>query len=653
MIEEIEFYDTNHKVSVTIDNETKDLPIKEIKKLPTYIGVNQSLNTALNNNIDLDATIYYAKNISDTVDNDDTVSRQLTLTGPDIAQLNKDSDFTVLVEDDISNNIVTGEEVVLLLEDEVEVVLDVNSEKNIIENKDNINFTILAKTPDNTPLNNTYVKLYAIDSDGYVDDSVTFLSQANKVLNIDGTVTVIIYNGDDIYYSQNIFFKKGSIIDSIKNTLPLGSYTMVIEYAGNKYFEASELIINFDVEKRLGVCEFDSYRYSGDFLEAINIQGILKDNEKGTPVSNCTLNYDFNDESHTADTNANGEFTLSVTIPSPDISHCNMEYDSIDESYFEPGDLYEEQAEEEFIDENGNIRLYSDIEDVDTLYDENSDNPTNIETIDDDGNIIHIQDGSEDIIQSIETNDNINPHYDYPEDIDIEAYYPNVSYLITVYTDNESYYLNNTEIEVLANKAPTSVTVDSSNPEEVSNILNLHGSVFATYNNCDNDVKYGKINIELPDFNYKHDTINIENSNFSTNINLAEVYSVYNSSEVVDIVPYDTTKTMFTSIVVSGDIYNEEKNNVISKGDSFSIEAEVKSTTSTDYVKDGVIIFYLYKPDNLSQPFHQYATEIDRTGKGIFNFNTSKKATYIIEVEYVGIFGYNGSISEQYEVRIE
>lgn len=653
MIEEIDFQDTNHKVSVTIDNETKNLPIKKINKLSTYIGLNQLLNTALNNNINLDATIYYAKHVSDEVDNSDIISRQLTLTGSDIAQLNEDSDFTVLVEDDINNNIVTGEEVVLLLEDEVEVILDINSDKNIIENKDDITFSILAKTPDNTPLNNTYVKLYAIDSNGYIDDSVTFLSQANKVLNIDGTVTVTIYNGDNIYYSQNILFKKGSIIDSIKNTLPLGSYTMVIEYAGNKYFEASSLTVNFDIEKRLGVCEFDSYKYNGDFLENLNIQGVLKDSEKGTPVNNCTLNYDFNDKSYTATTNANGEFTLSVIIPSPDISHCNIEYDSIDESYFEPGDLYEEQAEEEFIDEDGNIRLYSDIEDIDTLYNENDDDAINIEVTDDDGNIIHIQNGSEDVIQNIESDDNINPHYDYPDDIDIEVYYPNASYLITIYTDNESYYLDNTEIEVFANKAPTSVTVDSSNPEEVTNILNLHGSVFATYNNQDNDVKYGKINIELPDFNYKHTTIDIENSNFSTDINLAEVYSVYNSSEIVDIIPYDTTQTMRTSIVVSGDIYNEELDNTINKGDAFAITAKVTSTMSTDYIKDGVIIFYLYKPDDLLKPFYQYAVEIDRTGMGVFNFNTSKEATYIVQVEYVGIFGYNNSVSEQYEVRIE
>ena len=61
MIEEIDFQDTDNKVFITIDNETKDFPIKKINRLPTYIDLEQSLNTALENNIELKASIYYIK----------------------------------------------------------------------------------------------------------------------------------------------------------------------------------------------------------------------------------------------------------------------------------------------------------------------------------------------------------------------------------------------------------------------------------------------------------------------------------------------------------------------------------------------------------------------------------------------------------------
>ena len=53
MLEEIDFQDSGNQVSVTIDNETQSLPIKKINKLSTYIGLNQSLNTALENNIEV------------------------------------------------------------------------------------------------------------------------------------------------------------------------------------------------------------------------------------------------------------------------------------------------------------------------------------------------------------------------------------------------------------------------------------------------------------------------------------------------------------------------------------------------------------------------------------------------------------------------
>ena len=55
-------------------------------------------------------------------------------------------------------------------------------------------------------------------------------------------------------------------IDSITNTLPLGTYTMVIQYNGNKYFEESSLTIEFNVEKRLAICELKKERYCGNLL---------------------------------------------------------------------------------------------------------------------------------------------------------------------------------------------------------------------------------------------------------------------------------------------------------------------------------------------------------------------------------------------------
>lgn len=549
MLEEIDFQDSGNQVSVTIDNETQSLPIKKINKLSTYIGLNQSLNTALENNIEVDAFIYYIKKAE---------------------------------EPDIENS---------------EINTEVTQERDY---------------------------LYSTE-----DSDIKFLTGVDSndlKINIDGIVTITIYNGEEIYYIKDVRFKQGHIIDSIANTLPLGTYTMVIQYNGNKYFEESSLTIEFNVEKRLAICELEKERYYGNLLETINISGVLKDSERETPINNCLFYYDFNGETKSVTSNINGEFLFNITIPEPDISHCNLSYELIDDSEFEPGELYEEDAEEEFIDEDGNIRRYSDIEDSDTLYDS-------------------------------EDNITITPEDipEYPDDIDIEEYYPNASYIINLYTDNESYYFNNTEIEIIVNKAPTHITLDSTNPNTQTNILEIAGSGFATYNNADNDIKYGKINIELPDFNYKHHTINIEKGLLTTNINLSDVYSTYNNSEIVVLEPYDTTNIINTSVEINGD-------NKVVIGDMFTLEGKVAATSMEGYVKHGILIFNLYDAHEVYQndtiiyenndiePLYRYATEIDRNGIGVFNFNTSQSKKYNIQVEYIGMFGYQGSMSTKYPV---
>lgn len=537
MLEEIDFQDSGERITVTIDNESIELPINKINRLPTYIELNQSLNTALESNIQLDANIFYVKQINTNIENE-----------------------------------------------------EINTE--VTEASDDNNYTkyLLANGYDS----------YHID--------------------IDGTVTVTIYNGEEIYYIRDVFFRKGNIIDNINNTLPLGSYKMIISYSGNKYFEPSQLEVNFNVEKRLGQCIFDKEVYYGDLEENLHIMGKLIDNERNAPVNNCELSYDFDDKTYTTSTNSNGEFYLNVTIPSPDISHCFLLYNEIDESDFVPGDLYEDTPEEEFIDEDGNIKKYSDIEDEEAPIEEES-------------SIV------ESVVDKITDND------------DITTYYPNASYILNVYTDNASYYLNNTEIEIIVNKAPVLITANSTNSGEVSNTVNIIGSVLSQYNDKDNDAQYGEVDIVLPDFHYNHLPIKVIDGIINTDINLIDVYSAYNKNDVEEINAYDTTNIMNTSINVSGDIYNENDDNYISVGDSFVIEAKVLSVGSTDYVPYGALLFSLM--DEEKNIVYQYETEVDRIGMGIFNFNTSKESNYYIQVEYLGIFGYQYSKSSIFEVRVK
>ena len=190
MLEDIHFTDSGEKISITIDNETQEIPIKKFNKLPTYIELNQSLNTALESDIQLNASIFYNKTTS-----------------------------------------------------------QINNDENIIG--------------DNIPDENIHIDTEPEDMYAYLMS----LEHDEDRISIDGSVVVTIYNGEEKYHIKDTFFKKGKIIDSIPNTLPLGSYLMTIEYPGSKYFEPCVLSVNFNIEKRLGKCTFQSERYYVNFLE--------------------------------------------------------------------------------------------------------------------------------------------------------------------------------------------------------------------------------------------------------------------------------------------------------------------------------------------------------------------------------------------------
>ena len=73
MREQIQFNDTGKKVNVTIDNETEQLPIKSIIKIPTFIELQKPLNTPLKEDIILDAHLCYIVNDNDTIITEDDI----------------------------------------------------------------------------------------------------------------------------------------------------------------------------------------------------------------------------------------------------------------------------------------------------------------------------------------------------------------------------------------------------------------------------------------------------------------------------------------------------------------------------------------------------------------------------------------------------
>ncbi len=419
----------NYNVSVTIDNEEQILPILEIDKKSTYISLNNSLNTALNNDIKLNAEIFY------------------------------------------------------------------------------------------------------------IDQS------EHLKIDFNGTVKIQIYQNEKIFYEDNVLFKQGEIKTNISNNLPLGQYEMKIIFLGNKYFDSSNLIINFNINKRTAICYLEKTTYYYAPLQTTKIYGQLKDKDYDTPINNYNLSYIFNNKIHSTTTNNNGFFVINVEIPEPDITHCNKNYKN---------------------------------------------------------------------------------------------------YIIDIISD-DSYHMSNTQIEIIVEKIPTDIIITSTNIDNENNIINVVGQVF-TDTKTNEYVKYGLVDIKIPDFDYTYSDIGVINGSFECDINLFEIQQPYfydNNEDVIE--PYNAVKNINTSIILNGDIDTD-----INIGDMFTIEGKVQ-TTNNEIVSDGVIMFLLWDNDEL---VHRYVTELDQSGVGVFNFNTSIANEYQIQAQYLGIFNYQNTTSNKYTVRV-
>lgn len=551
MIEEVRFKDTDMSVNVTIDNESKELPIKEIIKLPTFIKLNQSLNTAYHDDIVVDLSLYYI--------NEDGEEKPLNIDGNIIASFSNES---IIAWRNRSNNLSCKETIV--------------------------------------PLN----------------DNIMWLDENNQPVHTDAIKAVVKEcTAEDIYIEEyTIPFKKGRTRALFRNNIPIGEYVFLFEYMGNKYFEETYYESTFTINKRQAICVFDEEVKSNYPREDIAFNGILKDAKTDKRLSNVPLNFNFHGARYLTGTNENGEFTIFVTLPDADISHCALFMNEDDFSPIEHWMEYLSNSDTQYIDEDGNIRkkdlLYGDIVEFNNVIPEGT---------------------SEDINTYIsDTGDKSLSKTTYP----IDVYFPD--------SPDNSYYLINTRVHADVKKIPTSLTLGTTNCNDTSNIIQINGGVTTE----DNNVHYGRVVVEFPEANYTHTPASVVDydGSFNATIDLKTIYNIYNNNTNSTLEVYQAADEKDTEVILSGDT----KVNV---GETFIIEATIKSIDSS-IVKDGMIVFIIKDREDSNNIIYKYATELDNTGTAILAFNTSKKANYFIQAKYYGMFGYTNSVSSMYEIGV-
>lgn len=435
----------------------------------------------------------------------------------------------------------------------------------------------------------------------------------SKQIDSNGVVTVTIYNGKKIYYQNDIAFSKGNIEDVIPNTLPVGEYQAVISFGGNKYLEPTSVNVDFNIEKRLAFFTFDNNSYYGEPTENISISGQLRDLMTEKTIKNCLIKFDFNGTVYSTRTDIEGYAWFDITIPDTDASHCLLlEENYIESNNNEEGEPYEDEPEvyQDF-DDDGNI-----IE-VDELLDE--------PFVQDDYSDTHGEES--DIFFADTESDDIEDEWDYG--------YESVSYLLTIFLDSESYYVENTSASVIVNKLPTYVSVNQIS-DVIDNHIDLHGQVRSRYKNEDKNVGYGKVITTFDNTDYSNEVIVNNYGDFDISINFSDINLANNTSELTQPIVYEQGLYQSTVTEITTD-------SQVEIGNPINAVVNVHPINSMKPIEDGMVVFILKAND---REIYRYASQIDSTGKAVFFFNTSKKDIYTIHAYYYGLFGYNDSESQ-------
>ena len=349
-----------------------------------------------------------------------------------------------------------------------------------------------------------------------------------------GTVTITIYKDDrrtQVYSTETVIDNNINI--SIPNSFKTGIYYVVISYGGNKYYQASEASKFIRINKRHINCIFKEHTYYVDAGTTTTIEATLKDVETLKPVSNCVINYKFNNEINQLRSNENGTVMFVLDVPEQNKEHC----------------------------------------------------------------IANTQ-----------------------------------SYTLIATTENESYILKNTKINIIVKKEDTDISIQGRN-------MNVTGDVITD----DGYAKYGTVEIKMLDGTYKKTVEIEENGHFNHDINIIDLAQNL-QSDITQGEPNNISSKENTYVEIESTNYN------VTVGDSFIVNAHVTNDDNRN-VLYGVVDFRLINSKN--HQTYRYVTELDDGGMGNFVFYTSKPDTYRVKAYYKAIVGYKESESEYITIKVK
>lgn len=447
-------------------------------------------------------------------------------------------------------------------------------------------------------------------------------------------ISITNINQSITYDEKKHSFRDGIIQTTMTDKLGVGEYILNITYAGNNYYEPTTLSYQFNVGKRKVECQFHTNVNGGYPGKTIEVPLTLFDALNGKTINNCTVNYTFNDVGYITRTNGSGYANLTLTMPNVDEDHCASNIITNDE------EVINEYIDDDEVDIywtiDGTLVPYPTDTTTQFTYDDEYD-----ETVPEEEPILSIVDE-----EDMEEDDEIDQ-----EDTKYNVYV----YELTIGIDNNNYEMDEQIIYLSVSKIDTQITAYFTKDDVAEKII-IEGDVFSNQNYMTDNVKYGIVELYIPDVNYTK-KINIgDYGHFMFEVQYEDINTVvsgnvqpyvaqsYSPEHYTKTTMYKGDGEKITDTLVFNRSYQPKK--------SADFLAIVEDQITRERINESMVTFVIKEDDD---EVYRYVTEVNEIGEAYMSFDVSTIGHFTVQAFYHPMFNLLGSESQiiQYEVREE
>ena len=435
------------------------------------------------------------------------------------------------------------------------------------------------------------------------------------------------------YEHQRVSFRDGIIQTTMTDKLDIGEYLLTVDYAGNRFYEPTQMPLQFIIGKREVICQYHNNVVGGYPDEKMEVPITLFDALNGKTINNCMINYNFNGTDYVTFTNHSGYANLTFNMPSVDTDSCAMNIIANDESVIE--ELLTDTDANVFWTPDGILIPYepNTIDTQQFTYEDGED------VIDDVPELITAE-----IIEEEEDEEEVA--------VEDEIKYNVYIYELTINIDNSIYTMNEEKMLLAVNKFDTKIAAYFTKDDEHQKLI-VEGDVLNYNNYITNNVEYGIVELYFPDIDY-HQQMEIDQyGHYVFEMNYTDINKTYNNR----VMPYTAQfySPNHTTKIKIYDIEGQELEDILEFEPDYTTKksidflAIVTDDFSQKPVTESMVSFVIKQGE---KEVYRYVTEVNESGEAYISFDISTAGTFTIQAFYHPMFNLLASSSQVVEYDI-